>query len=259
MGIRKERRPIIAPHYTDYRVGGEGLDSDSLGRVTQTDIQNASGGYELTGGFADRLTGASGANEFGTLVAYTQDMAINDRWQRYGFSQAAQTANDVEYWGETDPSFNQAKGLFGGMHMPGNVTDLFDYSDSTSYNDSVTTGDFQYTAADGSLDFTQCKVGDLALIRFDFNIIPQTANTTVEVALIWQTRDANNNPTFTFALTGEPIFYGTGTVGKTFLNRPLLSAYFASPEDTNARALLAIRADNAVQVAPLTTLVTIQR
>ena len=77
--------------------------------------------------------------------------------------------------------------------------------------------------------------------------------------MIWQTRDANGDPTFTFPLTGTPVFYGTGTVGKTFLNRPLLSAYFASNEDVNARALLAVKADNPIQVAPLTTLATLQR
>ena len=117
----------------------------------------------------------------------------------------------------------------------------------------------KYTAATGSIDFRDCRVGDLALVRFDFNVIPQIANTTVEVAIIWATRNANDEITFTFALTGEPLFYGTGTVGRTFLNRPMLSGYFASAEDVNARALLAIRADNTVQVAPLTTLVTIVR
>lgn len=137
---------------------------------------------------------------------------------------------------------------------------MFDFGfNASSYSDAVETGDFQYTAADGSFDFTECRAGDLALVRFDFNILPQIANTTLEVAMIWQTRDSSDNPTFTFALTGDPMFYGTGTVGRTFLARPILSAYFASNEDVNARALLAIRADNPVQIQPLTTLVTIQR
>ena len=79
------------------------------------------------------------------------------------------------------------------------------------------------------------------------------------MAVIWQTRTADGTPTFTFPLTGTPSFYGTGVVGRTFLNRPTLSAYFASEEDVNARALLAIKADNPIQVAPLTTLVIIER
>ena len=144
--------------------------------------------------------------------------------------------------------------------MPADVTSMFDYSFSApTYSNAVETGDFRYTAANGSYDFTQCKAGDLALVRFDFNVLPQIANTTLEVGLIWQTRDSNDNPTFTFALTGSAIFFGTGTVGRTFLQRPLISAYFASNEDVNARALPAIRADNPVQIQPLTTLTTISR
>ncbi len=88
---------------------------------------------------------------------------------------------------------------------------------------------------------------------------PQTANTTIQIAMIWQTRDAQGNPTFTFPLTGTPLFYGTGTVGKVFLNRPILTAYFASNEDVQAKALLAIKSDNPVEIAPLTTLVRIAR
>ena len=81
----------------------------------------------------------------------------------------------------------------------------------------------------------------------------------LEVGLIFMTRDEDDNPTFTFPLAGQPVFYGTGTVGRTFLNRPVLSAYFASNEDLNARALPAIRADNAIQIQPLAMLAAIQR
>lgn len=134
----------------------------------------------------------------------------------------------------------------------------FDFNAST-YSDAVEAGGLQYTQANGSFDFSQCQAGDLALVRFDFNVLPQIANTTLEVALIWQTRLSDGTPTFTFALTGDPMFYGTGTVGRTFLARPMISAYFASQEDVNARALLAVRADNPIQIQPLTTLTTIQR
>ena len=216
------------------------------------------GGYEFTGGFSDRLAGQSGGNDFGTLVAYTQEMADNNRWLRFGFSESARDANDQPYF-PTGSNYDGTKGLFGGEHLPRNCDGLIAFADSSAYNNAVITGDLQYNAAGGSLDFTTCQVGDLALVRFDFNVVPQVANTTIEIAMIWQTRDEDDAATFTFALTGTPIFYGTGTVGKTFLNRPLISAYFASEEDVNARALLAIRSDNPVQIAPLTTLVTIQR
>lgn len=106
---------------------------------------------------------------------------------------------------------------------------------------------------------SECEVGDFCQFRFDFNLTPQFANTTVEVGLIWQNRDGSYNSTFTFTLTGEPLFYGSGTTGKTFLNRPIITAYLASEEDVKARALPAIRADQPVFVQPLTTLFTIGR
>lgn len=223
------------------------------------------GGYEFSGGFADRLSGQSGANDFGTFVAYTQGMADDNQWMRFGFSEAARDANDNVYWSDpdtaNDPEFDAGKGLFGGVHNPSGATSLIDFafSESPGYSAGVSGGSLNYTAADGSLDFSTCTVGDKAEVRFDFNVIPQIANTTIEIAMIWETRDAQGNPTFIFPLTGTPIFYGTGTVGKTFLNRPVITAYFASNEDVRAKALLAIKADNPVQIAPLTTLVTIQR
>jgi len=228
----------------------------------ETRVSRADGGYEFTGGFVDRTTGTTGVGQIGDNVLYTPEMVAATRWLRFGFSSAQQEIVDQPYWGSPTPADASGIGLFGGSYMPGGVSKLFDFDFSTpSFNDAVEDGlaSLQYTAADGSFDFTDCEPGDLALIRFDFNVTPQIANTTMEVALIWQTRDANGNPTFTFPLTGNPIFLGSGSVAQTFLSRPLLSAYFASDEDVNARALLAIRADNPIQIQPLTTLVTIQR
>lgn len=241
------------------KVAFEPLQYSEAPEVSQ-DGAAGEGGYEFTGGFADRTTGLAGVSTDGSNVLYTQDMVDNDRWMRFGFDTAQQQANDAAYWSNPAPSPTEGVGLFGGSYMPKGVDSLFDFGFSdSSYNDAVEAGDFQYTAAQGSLDFSQCRPGDLALVRFDFNVRPQIANTTLEVALIWQTRDEAGNPTFTFALTGDPTFFGTGSTGRTFLSRPILSAYFASNEDVNARALLAIRADNPIQIQPLTTLVTIQR
>jgi hypothetical protein len=221
---------------------------------------DSDGGYEFTGGFTDRTTGTAGASDVGSNVSYTQALVDEDRWMRFGFDSAQQASNDFAYWSDPAPAPTAGIGLFGGSYMPSGVDSLFDFDfNASSYSDAVETGSLQYTAANGSLDFTQCKAGDLALCRFDFNVLPQIANTTLEVAMIWQTRDSNDNPTFTFALTGEPQFFGTGSVGRTFLARPILSAYFASNEDVNARALFAVRADNPIQIQPLTTLITIQR
>ena len=215
-------------------------------------------GYEFTGAFIDRLSGQSGASDVGTAISYTQEEADDDIWRRFGFSSAQQVINDVEYWGETNPAFDQSLGLFGGLYLPPGYNKLFAFDD-TSVAAAVTTGSLQYTAAPGSYDFTDGAPGDFAQIRFSFNVIPQQANTTIEVGLIWSTRDANDNVTFTFPLTTQPIFYGTGTVGRQFLNRVMITAYFASDEDVNARALPAIRADNPILIEPLTTLATISR
>lgn len=234
----------------------------SNGTSTVTaDAEQSDGGYEFTGGFSDRTTGTAGASEVGSNVLYTQDMVNADQWLRFGFDSAQQNTNDFAYWTEPTPAPTAGVGLFGGSYMPSGVTSMFDFGFSAStFSDAGTTNTGEsYTQADGSFDFSQCQAGDLALVRFDFNVLPQIANTTLEVALIWQTRLSDGTPTFSFALTGDPMFYGTGTVGRTFLARPMISAYFASQEDVNARALLAVRADNPIQVQPLTTLTTIQR
>jgi hypothetical protein len=96
-------------------------------------------------------------------------------------------------------------------------------------------------------------------VRFDFNITPQIPNTTVEPALWYSNRDASDQITYSFPLTTQPIFYGSGTVGKTFLNRPEISAWITSEEDINALALPAIKSDNSVIIQPLGLLITIIR
>lgn len=215
-------------------------------------------GYEFTGGFADRTTGQAGANDLGSNVQYTATEAANGSWRRFGFSPARQLANDVEYWGETDPAFDQSKGLFGGLHMPEGITDLIDFAD-TSHETAATTGSLLYSEAAGSYNMQQCKVGDRVQVRFSFNAVPQVANSTLEVGLIWATRDANDNVTYTFPLTTQPIFYGTGSQGQAYLNRVEMSAYIASDEDRNARALAAIRCNNEILIQPLSTLITVIR
>jgi len=215
-------------------------------------------GYEFTGGFAERTTGSAGANDIGTNVQYTTAQATDGAWKRFGFSTAQQIANDNQYWGETDPAFDQSKGLFGGLHMPPGITNLIDYSD-TSLSAAVESGSLQYTAADGSYDLTQCNVGDLVKVRFSFNAVPQVANSTLEVGLIFATRDQSDNVTFTFPLTTQPVFYGTGSQGVAYLNRVEMSAYIASDEDLNARLLPAIRCNNEILIQPLSTLISIIR
>jgi len=238
--------------------GGGGDQYIRGGSTVSVNAGAGEGGYEFTGGFVERTTGSSGSNDLGSNVQYTTVQAAAGTWKRFGFSAAQQAINDVEYWGETDPTFDQTKGLFGGLHMPPNVTSLINYTD-TSLNAAVTTGSLQYTEAAGSYDLTQCLVGDRVQVRFSFNVVPQVANSTLEVALIFATRDASDNVTFTFPLTTQPVFFGTGSVGVAYLNRIEMSAYIASDEDRNSRALVAIRCNNEILIQPLSTLITVIR
>jgi len=146
-------------------------------------------GYEYTAGFADRIDGTAGTT-LGSNVSYTEEQADAGVWRRFGLDASKQLANDVPYWTDPTPTPAGGVGLFGGDYMPLGVTSMFNFTENSTYNTAVTTGDLQYTAATGSLDFSQCKVGDFASCRFDFNLVPQIANTTIEVALIWATRDA---------------------------------------------------------------------
>jgi hypothetical protein len=249
--------PIRTGFSVSTAVGGAGSITDAA-VANLPSVQSANGGYEFTGGFTDRTTGSAGANDLGTNVQYSTEQATAKTWMRFGFDRARQIANDNQYWGETDSDFDQTKGLFGGLHMPSGVTSLIDFEDS-SHSAADTASALKYTAATGSYDITQCNVGDRVQVRFSFNAVPQVANSTLEVGLIWATRDANDNVTFTFPLTTQPIFYGTDATSAAYLNRVEMSAYIASQEDVNARALPAIRCNNRILIQPLSTLITIVR
>ena len=256
--------------------------------ATKGERDNSKGGYEFTGGFVDRTNGQAGVSDIGTDVEYTTAMVTANTWLCFGLGSTQQLANDKPYWNNGGapneapgaiygadannlptgftmdganayPDSYQGTGLFSGAYMPAGVNSLYAFGESTAYNAAQTSGSLQYTAADGSYNMSELNPGDFCQFRFDFNVTPQVANTTLEVGLIWQTRDANGDATFTFALTAQPIFFGEGTVGKTFLNRPIMTAYLASQEDVNARALPAIRSDNRVYVQPLTSLFTVSR
>lgn len=269
-------RTAINSNATDAETRLDVLENASVNAVVATSdgkypaldgslITNISGGYEFTGGFTDRTTGQSGANDLGSNIQYTAQMATDNSWYRFGFDRTRQVANDSVYFPITDAEvFDQTKGLFGGQHMPAGITDLIDFDfddngDAESYSDAETTGDLKYNAATGSYDLTQCDVGDLIKVRFSFNAVPQVANSTLEVGLIFMTRDASDAPTFTFALTTQPVFYGTGSQGVAYLNRVEMSAYIASDEDRNARLLPAVRCNNEILIQPLSTLISIIR
>lgn len=116
-----------------------------------------------------------------------------------------------------------------------------------------------FEGSTGRLYLNDLKYGDTLNVRFDFNIIPQIANTTVEAALWYANRGVEDVITYTSPLTAQPTFYGEGTVGNSYLNRTPISAWIASSEDTNALTLPAIKADNPIIIQPLGLLVSIDR
>jgi len=109
---------------------------------------------------------------------------------RFGFDPDAQVTNDQPYWSDPVPEEASGVGLFGGSYLPKEKVDsVFDFSYSGSnYTPAGTTSDGEpYTEASGSFDFTDLTPGSFLQVRFDFNVLPQVANTTVQVALIFQT------------------------------------------------------------------------
>ena len=217
------------------------------------------GGYDRTSGFADYQTGTEASQDPADYIEYTQDLADSNTWKRFGITTAGNQARDGNWWGETNPNYDQSKGLFGGLTAPAGVDHFFDFSENTAFNNAQTSGSLKYTQALGSFSLKDCQVGDLVLARFDFNVMPMVTNTTLEVALIYANRDASDNITFTFPLTITPFTYGSGTVGKGFLLRPTITAYMANQQDVNSRSLVAIKADNPILVNPIGVLFTIQR
>ena len=249
--------------------GGLVLENPTTDHIDNPILDEGIGGYELTGGFADRLTGNSGANDIGSNVDYTQAMAEANTHYRFGFDRDTQVLRDAPYWTNDPTDEDEArgsgtfryinKGSFSGEYLPPTHSTLIDFSSHGTYNSATTLSGLTMTSANGSFNFSEGRPGDLAKVRFDFNVVPRMPDTTIIPGLIWSTRDSSGNITFTFFLAGSPIFFDAANVGKVTLCRPLLTGYFASKEDVRACALPAIKSDQAIYIQPLTTLVQIER
>jgi len=217
------------------------------------------GGYGRSSAFDEYQTGTEASQDPADYIEYTQELANTGTWKRFGITTAGNTARDGNWWGETNPNYDQSRGLFGGLTNPAGVDNFFDFSENTAFNNAQTSGSLKYTQALGSFSLKECNVGDLVLARFDLNIMPMVTNTTIEVGLIYSNRNSSDTITFTFPLTTTPFTYGSGTVGRGYLLRPTITAYIANDQDINSRSLLAIKADNPILVNPIGVLFTIQR
>ena len=228
--------------------------------VSQSQVVSSysNSGYSHTGAFADKPVSNQYVWQTGAGINYTQGDVDNGTYKVLSLSKEAHDAVDNPYWSTPTPTGNTGIGLFQGANLPDGVSSLLDYDFNydTSYPSSSGTG---FEGSTGRIKLNDCVYGDQLRVRFDFNVIPQIANTTIEPALWYSNRDDRDDITFTFPLTTSPVFYGTGSVGNTFLNRVEISAWITSNEDVNALTLPAIKADNPVIIQPLGLLVTILR
>ena len=222
------------------------------------DSGKGAAGYSHTGAFAGKPLDNNYVWEAGAGINYTQTDVDNELYKVLSLDNDVHLAVDNPYWNTPDVTGLDNVGLFNGYALPDGVTSLVDYTYDfdTEYPSSTGTG---FEGSTGRIRLNDLQYGDQLRVRFDFNVIPQIANTTIEPALWYSNRDDNDNITFTFPLTTSPVFFGGGTVGNTYLNRVEISAWVISNEDVNALTLPAIKSDNPIIIQPLGLLVTVIR
>ena len=221
-------------------------------------ISSSSSGYSHTGAFAGKPVSNQYVWQAGVGINYTQSDVDAELYKVFSLSREVHDAVDNPYWTTPTPTGNTGIGLFQGANLPDGVSSLvdYDYDFDANYPASTGTG---FEGSTGRIKLNDLRYGDQLRVRFDFNAIPQIANTTLEPALWYSNRDDSDNITFTFPLTTQPIFFGAGTVANTYLNRVEISAWITSNEDVNALTLPAIKADNPIIIQPLGLLITIIR
>lgn len=191
-------------------------------------------------------------------INYTTQDALDGKFKVFSLDRNVHLALDVPYWDEPATGDPTDIGLFAGNNLPNGITTLFDYTYDFDAENG-TDGNTGFEGSVGRIRLNDCIAGDQLRVRFDFNVIPQVNNTSVEPALWYSNRDENDNITLTFPLTAQPIFFGSDVAGKSFLNRVEISAWITSTEDINALVLPSIKSTNNVIIQPIGLLVTILR
>lgn len=221
---------------------------------TVATVSGTKGGFTFTSGFERR--------------SYPIYVTETNKWVPLDLNSTAQSTVDQPWWPGAEPS--NGVDLFGGSALPFGVSRMLDFVQTwdTSGDSDVSDLDLQTgfhapygtpTAGtrNGTLRFDELDTGTTNTIRIDMNVTPQIANSTIEFGLWFQpklTLDGANDGG-AFALTGSPLFFGTGTVGHTYLSRPTTSMYVASSSDQFAYAIPVVRCDNPVIIEPLSTLI----
>lgn len=233
----------------------------TVGQLKDTILPPNRTGYSHTGAFAGKPLSNNYVWEAGTGIEYDSADVAAETYKVFSLDNAVHLAVDDPYWTTPDVSGGDNVGLFNGYALPHKVDSLFDFTyDFNVENKTISENMGQgFDNSIGRIDLSDLRYGDQLRVRFDYNVIPQISNTTVEPALWYANRNSSDKITFTFPLTASPVFYGTGSVGNTYLNRTEISAWIISDEDVNALTLPAIKSDNPVIIQPLGLLVTVLR
>lgn len=250
------------------------LNDGSITKTIPANILSNRGGtgYEHTGGFAGKPLSNNYVWEAGSGINYTSQDVASNNWKVFSLDNDVHQSVDDEYWSTPDVSGLPDVGLFNGYALPVGVDSLFDFTfdfDTTyptvadfasnpSSAGSITSFGY-FSGSTGRIDLSDTQYGDQLRVRFDFNAIPQVANTTLEPALWYSNRNSDGKETFSFPLTTNPVFFGQGTPGTTILNRVEISAWIISDEDVGSLALPAIKSNNPIIIQPLGLLATILR
>lgn len=236
----------------------------STGGLTQDQldvIEISKTAIEVTGAFEGKPLSNGYIWEEGVGFEITNAQVNAGEFVTFNFDSTVQIAVDSPYWNDSSNYEREApasgttdyigKGLFSNAYTDP-IGEVFDFT-------------FDWNPYDGSnrvgrIKLNNCEVGDKLTVRFDFNMIPQTPNTTIVPALWYNNvSPTTGDITFTFPLTATPIFFGGGTVGQTFLCRPEITAWIGSEEDILSISLPSVKADSRCIIQPLSILLTISR
>ena len=213
---------------------------------TVATISGTKGGFTFTSGFDKRVAGDNTEP-----IRVTSDQV--NKWVPLDLNANTQSVLDEPWWPGAAPS--NGIDLFGGSALPHGVSRMLDFTQTWSTDSYSDVSDLLGDSRTGTLRFDELDTGTTNLLRFDMNITPQIANTTVEVGLWFQPRSSLDGLIEgAFPLPGNPLFFGTGTVGNTYLSRPTTTMYIASDADRFAYALPVIKSDNPIIIEPLSML-----
>ena len=221
-------------------------------------ILSGTSGYDVTGAFAGKDPNAGAVWTSTGGILYTAEQALNDQVVTFSLDPGIQGRTDNPYWSTPTPEPAVGVGLFGGAYLPNQplaTSPIFAFS--AVNNDTFNDGSNVVTT--GRISLSGASYGDQLRVRFDLIVIPQVTNTTVTPMLWYNNATPLGVVTYSFELPTQPVFYGSGTVGKEHLMRVEISAWIANEEDVHALVYPAAKADNPCIFKPNSMMATIIR